>query len=41
VAQLEALGLTTEVIPSSADLPLANVLIEARRPREPEAEGVV
>jgi 2-polyprenyl-3-methyl-5-hydroxy-6-metoxy-1,4-benzoquinol methylase len=40
VAQLEALGLTTEVIPSSADLPLANVLIAARRPREPEAEGV-
>lgn len=32
VERLEALGLVAEVVPSSADLPLANVLIEARRP---------
>lgn len=32
VAVLEREGLVTRVVPSSGDLPLANVLIEARRP---------
>jgi SAM-dependent methyltransferase len=31
VSRLEQLGLTADRVPSSADLPLANVLIEARR----------